>query len=37
MVRVGNKPVVSNPPGDKKRIKNIYWDPDSQEIVVEHD
>ncbi len=28
---------ISNPPGGKKAITNIYWDPDTNEIVVEHD
>jgi len=26
--------IRSNPPPGKKKIKNIYWDQDTQEIVV---
>ena len=29
--------IKSHPPAGKKEITNIYWDPDSEEIVVEHD
>ena len=27
----------SNPPEGKKKVTNIYWDQDTNEIVIEHD
>jgi len=27
--------IQSSPPTGKKRIKNIYWDPDTKEIVIQ--
>ncbi len=30
-------PVFSKPPKGKKQVFNLYWDPDTNEIVVEHD
>ena len=27
--------IRSDPPPGKKRIRNIYWDPDTKEIVVD--
>jgi len=29
--------VISNPPPGKKKIAKIYWDPDTQEYVFDHE
>lgn len=29
------KAIPSDPPPGKKRIKNIYWDPDTKEVVLD--
>lgn len=29
--------IQSDPPSGKKKITNIFWDPDTKEIVIEHE
>jgi hypothetical protein len=29
--------IESNPPAGKKKITNIFWDQDTQEIVIKHE
>lgn len=33
----GRKELNSEPPSGKRKVTNIWWDPDSNEIVVEHE
>lgn len=33
----GEGGIPSNPPSGKKKITNVYWDPDTEEIVVDHE
>jgi len=37
MPRMGERGIPSNPPRGKKKITNIYWDPDTEEYVFEYE
>ncbi len=37
MPHLGENSIQSKPPAGKKKVKNIYWDPDTKEIVVDYE